>query len=279
MKLKVYGCRGSVPMSRSLRSRYGGNTSCISLESEGETILFDAGSGILRMEGDMKELYPNYPKDLPFRPTILLSHLHLDHIIGLAAFQAAYNPDAGTRIFTCNRGGGSLVSQVLGAFVPPYWPLSMETIAHIECIEVFDNIPFKIGHLVVTPFYASHPNKTTSFQVTDGKRTVVHLLDNEVELMDEQQYATLVSYCKNADVVVFDSAYTAEEYESKRGWGHSTVEHGVKLANICGCERMLFSHFSPGYSDQELDALIAYLIPHGYGSRFMLCNDGLEIEI
>ena len=276
MIVKVYGSRGSLPTTREKASRYGSNTTCIAIETPTQSIILDAGGGLAQIDRITK-LFAQSDKSFD----ILLSHLHIDHIIGLTIFSKVWvsSPDNLLRIYTANRDDRPLKEQVFGAFVPPYWPLAMETIAHIECVEVFDSVSFKLGHLTITPFYASHPNKTTSFHVTDGKKTVVHLLDNEVELMGEKQYETLVNYCKNADVVVFDAAYTNDEYEVKRGWGHSTVAHGVKLANICNCERMLFSHFSPGYSDQQLDALIAYLIPHGYGNRFMLCNDGLEIEI
>lgn len=279
MKIKVYGCRGSVPMSRSLRSRYGGNTSCTTLTSNGQTIIFDAGSGILRMECDLKERYPKYPKEIPFSPTILLSHLHLDHVIGLAAFQAAYDADAGTKVFTCSRDEKPLISQVLGAFVPPYWPLSMETIAKIKCVEIHHEVTFYEGRFAITPFYTCHPDNTMSFHVKDGDKTVVHLLDSEVALMGKTQYAELVEHCRNADLVIFDASYTIDDYNSKIGWGHSSVVHGVKLAQESGCKRMLFSHFSPEYNDRELDELIAYLIPYGYGSRFILASDGLELDI
>ena len=285
MKLRVYGCRGSVPMSLSLFSRYGGNTSCILLESTSENgqaggmIIFDAGSGLLRLEHDLRLNNPNYPKNLPFKPNILLSHLHLDHIIGLAAFTPSFSKDAGMRVFTCSRDERPLKSQLLGAFAPPYWPIAMEEHSPIECVEIFDSVTFSLGEFTITPFDAQHPNGTQSFHVTDGKKTIVHLLDNELSYMDKKSYKKLVEYCRNVDLVIFDAAYIPQDYEAKKGYGHSTIEHGIELANDSCCERMLFSHFSPEYSDSQLDDLISYLIPHGYNSRFILSRDGLELQI
>ena len=279
MKLKVYGCRGSVPVSRSLRSRYGGNTSSMLLESGGEYLILDAGSGILRMEHDYKDINEDSHAKLPFKPSILLSHLHLDHIIGLAAYSPLFDHTTETKIYTISRDTRPLKSQIFGAFVPPYWPVSMTDDAFVECIEIFTNTPFNIGPFTITPFHAQHLDKTVSFHITDGEKSVVYLLDSELDLMTDKHYHELVNYCTDADLVVFDAAYTMEDYKTKRHWGHSTVEDGVRLAIKCNCERMLFSHFAPDYIDSELDELIAYLIPHGYGSRFIMASDGLSIKI
>ena len=288
MKLKIYGCKGSAPVSPGLHSRYGGNTSCMTIESnvkndkideKNDILIFDAGSGLLLMESELRKNNEHYPKNLPFRPSILLSHLHFDHIIGLTMFEFTYDPDAKMRIFTRSRDNRPLKSQVLGAFSPPYWPVPIENISSLEFVETFDDIPFTIGVFTIIPFRAQHPDKTQSFLVTDGVKTIVHLLDSEIANMDVGRYDKLVKYCSNADLVVFDASYLPQDYDSKKGWGHSTVEHGIRLADKCNCEKMLFAHFSHKYDDMQLDSMISYLTPHGYGKRFLLANDGLEIQL
>ena len=266
-------------MTRSLRSRYGGNTTSMVLESMGEYLILDAGSGILHMEYDHRESIDDYPATLPFRPNILLSHLHLDHVIGLAAYSPVFDENSGARIYTASRDSRPLIAQVFGAFSPPYWPVVAADTARAECIEIFDNVPFNIGIFTITPFRAQHPDSTQSFHITDGKKTVVYLLDNEHDLMTDVDYDNQINFCKNADLVIFDGAYAINDYNDKRGYGHSTVTDGIELAKKCGCDRMLFSHFAPNYKDSELDDLIAYLIPHGYGNRFLLASDGLSLIV
>ena len=275
MKLKVYGCRGSVSMSRILSTRYGGNTSCILVEVDGNGIIFDAGSGILNLDCELKERFENYPHELPFRPEILISHLHLDHIIGLTSFAPMYFADAKTRLYTLSRDSRPLKEQVMGAFVPPYWPVALEHFTQAEFVELHDGVSFKLDSLTITPFLAKHPDLTLSYHVTDGKKTIVHLLDNEVCGMEEPHYKRLVEFCKNADMVVFDSAYSTNDYVEKLGWGHSTVDDGVKLANDSGCKKMLFSHFSPQYSDEQLDEWVASIDKND--TRFIFAYDGMEI--
>jgi len=276
MRLKVYGCRGTVAMSSSLCTHYGGNTSCLLVEVDGKGIIFDAGSGILNLDSDMKQRFENYPEDPPFRPEIFISHLHLDHIIGLTNFSPLYTKETKARLYTMSRDSRPLKEQVMGAFVPPYWPVPLENLAQAEFIEIYDGVPYELDAVTITPFLAKHPDMTLSYHITDGKKILVHLLDNEVCAMDTKQYRELVDFCKDADLVVFDSAYSAKDYKAKRGWGHSTVDDGVKLANDCGCKKMMFSHFSPHYSDTELNEWAEAL---GSDPRFIFACDGMEIEI
>jgi len=277
MKLKIYGCRGSVPIAHSPASVYGGNTSCIVIESMGYTFVLDAGSGLSQYEADLRTQSPSYMSEINAPVDILLSHLHLDHIIGLTTFSPIWGSSAGARIFTCLRGKGSLKEQVFGAFVPPYWPCSMVEEANVSCIPIMAEDPLVLGPLTITPFGAVHPDATLSFHITDGKSTLVHLLDSETGLMAKKDYSQLIEYCRDADLVVFDAAYSPEDYPEKKGWGHSTIEDGFKLAGLSDCKNMLFSHFSFEYSDEALAALEARV--KVMGSHFRFARDGLEIDL
>ena len=241
MNVKVYGCRGSIPTSRLTPSRYGGNTSCITLESGGHILIMDAGSGLTQFDIEMRQKAVNYSNSPAAPLDILISHLHIDHIIGITAFGPAWNPSAGVRLYTCLRGEGSLREQIFGAFVPPYFPSSMVEKAVAECIAIKDKEVFNVGPFTITPFDAIHPDSTLSFHITDGNASLVHLLDSETSLMNEQDYAELVDFCRDADIVIFDAAYAPEDYPEKKDFGHSTIEDGFKLAEFSKCKRMMFS--------------------------------------
>jgi len=278
VKLKVYGCRGSVSTSRPV-SLFGGNTSCIVIESFGHSLVLDAGSGLVQFEADLKAKSSDYMCKLNKPIDILVSHLHMDHIVGLPIFGPCWNRDSpGVQIYTCLRNDhSSLKDQIFGPFEPPYWPVNMKDIANAECIPISDKVPFTVGPFKIMPFTATHPDNTLSFHIDDGHNTLVHLLDNETSAMDEEFYSDLVNYCRGVDMVVFDAAYTPSDYKKKKEWGHSTIEDGYRLAEISGCKQMLFSHFSFEYTDAELTTLEEQFKPHG--DRFIFSRDGLEMNI
>ena len=271
MKLTIYGCRGSTAYSHN--SHYGGNTTCMTLEADGKMIILDAGSGLLGLDTKLFEKYPGYPKSLPFTPNILLSHLHLDHIIGLTGFLPIWTEGANARIFTCNRSDAPLSEQVFGAFSPPYWPAHMANASYAECIAVSDEFELD-GKFTVTPFIANHPDNTLSFHITDGSKRVVYLLDHE--MCWESESTELMEHCQDADLVVFDAAYLLKDYIKKRGWGHSTVQDGIKLADQCGCKRLVFAHYAQGYTDRDIDTLKT-LVPDD--RRFLFAREGMVIDV
>ncbi|MCL2197522.1 MAG: MBL fold metallo-hydrolase [Defluviitaleaceae bacterium] len=271
MTAKIYGCRGSTPVSQK-ESRFGGNTSCITIKSDDDVLILDAGSGLTNM--------PKPSKDV----NILISHLHLDHIIGLSMFNPAWGKDNVANIYTCSRGDKPIREQVFGVFKPPFWPVSMEEISTANVTEITPDIPFTVGSFTITPFLASHSDKTLAFHVTDNKKSLVYLLDCETEKMNTTERLNLKKHCTNADLVIFDATYSDEDYPRHVGWGHSTVGQGVKLAGEFSCKTMIFSHFAQHYSDTEILNWERHFTAEGVAdasgaSKFILAHDGLEISI
>ena len=136
-------------------------------------------------------------------------------------------------------------------------------------------MPFQLGCFTVTPFGAPHPDKTISFHITDGKTTIVHLLDSETPDLSNEGWDTLVKYCKDADLVIFDAAYSVIDYPDKKGWGHSTIADGFKLAKDSSCKKMLFTHFGFEYGDQELEILESQA--KAQGDTFIFAREGMEL--
>jgi len=245
------------------------------LSSGSHKLIIDAGSGILQFEHDLQSC-----KGQPPNLSLLISHLHLDHIIGLSTFEPAYrgemSAESSIKIFTCSRSNQPLKEQVFGIFEPPYWPVSARSIATADCIAIEPYKSIDIGPFTVTAFTAGHPDTTLSFHITDGHSTFVHLLDSEISTLDTETYEELLNYCRNADLVVFDAAYSLLDYDSFKGWGHSTVSEGVQLADNSGCKRMLFAHFSQIYNDGEIDSWKTFL---GGNKKYMFAYDGLELSL
>ena len=274
MRVKVHGCRGSLPTTRDPASRFGSNTTCIALETKEQSIILDAGSGIAQMDR-LTKLFARKEKAFD----ILLSHLHIDHLLGLTVFSKVWmnSPDDLVRIYTLNRDERPLKEQIFGVFKPPYWPISMVKFANVECVAVEEDVPFQLGRFTITPFGAAHPDKTISFHITDGDVTVVYLLDSETPALSQEGWEALVKYCTGADLVIFDSAYSVIDYPDRKGWGHSTIEDGFKLAESSGCKKMMFTHFGFEYGDQELEIFESQA--NAQGEMYFFARDGMEFSI
>ena len=268
MILKIYGSRGSMPTSPRAYTRYGSNTSCMTLEtSEGKRLILDAGSGLLQLQKEWEEN--------PFPLHILLSHLHYDHILGLATFKPVFNPKVDLKIYTMSRDVFPLNEQVFDFCQPPRWPVAVRVITSNECIPLEVEKSVTVEGFKVTPFMTQHPDKCTGFHITAEGKTLVYLLDSEIPLMDDQDYSQLVNYCADADLVVFDCCYSPEDYLTRKHWGHSTVLEAIKLKQDSKCKQIILSHFDPHYTDEDLDTWLMYK----GAESLLLAQEGLSVKL
>jgi len=265
VKLKIYGGRGTIPFFSKNTLTYGGNTACVRVETEGRTILLDAGTGLGQFAEEMKDVRP-------LECDILISHLHFDHIIGLLNFGRLFDSANKIRIFTKSRSLLPIGMQVFAPFKPPYWPIELAKLNKAEVLEIKDEIPFFLNEKIkITSFNAQHPNSTSSFRI-DADKSIVYLVDYEID--ENKRYDELLDFCENADLIILDTSYFPDDYPPKRGWGHSTYEMGMALAERCACKKMMFFHFSQDYTDETLNSLANTL-----SDRFLIAREGLEIEI
>ena len=277
MKVKVYGSTGSFPQYSD--TFYGGNTTCFVIESGDFSLIVDAGTGIIKFDKELKRKYPNYPAEIGKNMAVILSHFHIDHIIGLAAFVPAWNDSANLNIYAPPYGDRPLKEQIFGLFHPPYWPINLKDV-NVNCLPIAKDQPVNVGPMTIKTMPASHADGTVNFHISNGEKSVIYMLDSEMQLLDEAGYEYVVEICKGADLVVFDACYAPDDYQPRRGWGHSTYEEGVKLAQRSGCKRMLFSHFSPEYEAADINRWkqdLSKRFPND--GRFIFAHEGMEILI
>ena len=264
MFIKIYGSRGSMPFFNRDHMAFGGNTSCVRVETNGRTIILDAGSGLFQFSQDMCGQKPDVD--------ILLGHLHLDHTIGLPMYAPLWMDDCQTRILTKSRGDSPLASQVFGSFCPPYWPVKIEGLRRARVEPLLINEPFMLRENIrVTAIDVPHGDDTTAFRI-EGDKTLVYLVDCEA---NDQNIDVLAAFCRDADVVIFDATYFPEDLVKRRGWGHSSYEMGLALAECAGCAQMIFTHISPEYGDERLKAAAARVEKTKHRFAF----DGMEVTI
>jgi ribonuclease BN (tRNA processing enzyme) len=259
MALTFFGVRGSYPVPGKSTQRYGGNTSSVLFEIAGQTVLFDAGTGIIQAGRYLHQRLEGGGKIHLF-----LTHLHIDHIQGLPFFKPFYNPRLEIIIHCPEIAGGSFRHAIEALFLPPYSPITLEGIKASLSFQPLDPDPAKnficldpdivISHVK----HDSHPRLgVIIYQLAHGGRRVVFSTD--VESPDGFD-ASISRFIHGADILIHDSQYLDADYVNagnpKKGYGHSTVSMAVRNAEQCGVKKLFLFHFDPEYSDRMLEEML-----------------------
>lgn len=255
MKVTLFGVRGSCPCAGDRYRKVGGNTSCVLVTVEGEPpLVLDLGTG-LRPLGDV--LAPQLRKEGgPLRANALLSHLHLDHILGLPFFAPLQDPGACMTVHGPAQNGASLEETLAGAVKPPFFPVHMAEIGGKLVLEDLDGGDFSVGALRVSARPVPHPGRTLGFRIEAGGRSVAYVPDHQAPLDRRQVPDGVRELCERVDLVLHDAQYTEEEFASKADWGHSTAAYAVRVAASAGARRLLLFHHDPSRSDRQVGVLL-----------------------
>jgi phosphoribosyl 1,2-cyclic phosphodiesterase len=264
MRIRFWGTRGSIATPGPSTVRYGGNTSCVELRSDGGTlVVIDCGTGARLLGNEL--LAAAESRGEPTGGTILLGHTHWDHIQGLPFFEPLFRP--GRWDVYGPRGLGTSLDQTLaGQMNYQYFPVALDQLgADIEYHELVEGT-FVIDDLVVRTRYLNHPALTLGFRIEGDGAVFCYLADHEPfdpalggggDVLASPGDAHHVEFLRGADVLVHDAQYTAEEYPSRVGWGHSTVPYVVDVACAGGVARTILYHHDPSHDDAAIDAAVA----------------------
>ncbi len=246
-----WGVRGSIACPGPDYSRYGGNTSCLEVRCGGQLLIFDAGTG-LRPLGQ-KLAKDCGPDGLDF--DIFLTHTHIDHIAGVPFFGPLFDKRNRIRLHAGHLEPGLELHHVLCKFMSaPLFPVP-PTIFAADCSFVdFDcgqTLTPRPGVTLKTAAL-NHPNGACGYRVEYDGRAICYVTDTEHR--EGELDATVLGLIEGADLVIYDSSYTDAEYPRYRGWGHSTWEEGVRLAEAAGARLAIFHH-DPSHDDGFMDAV------------------------
>lgn len=260
--------------------RYGGNTSCIEVRLEdGTLIVLDAGTGLralgLKLAGEpLKTIH------------LFLTHLHLDHLMGLGFFGPLWDPEVDLQIWGPPSPLKSLERRIARYLSPPLFPVHL---SDVPSRPTFHDVPedeWRIGSARIIAQPISHSGPTVGYRIEDAGRSLAYLPDHEPALgvnlrTVEPEWISGHELAQGADVLLHDSQYTEEEYPQRVGWGHSSIEHVVTFALISKVERLVMFHHDPLHSDAELEVLEAQAGElwgsNGLGPR--LAHEGMEIDL
>jgi phosphoribosyl 1,2-cyclic phosphodiesterase len=267
-RVRFHGTRGSTPCAGARYERYGGNTSCVSFEADGHPpVIFDMGTG-LRPYGEELVGFAtsgpegrSHPPFGAFHGAVLLTHLHWDHIQGLPFFGPLGDPDATLDVYGPRQEEGSLADVFTGVMRPPYFPIRPDQIGGAVRFHDSAHDDFAVNGAKVRSRWVRHTSPTLGFRAEVEGVTVAYLSDHGpgcVGDRDDFVPADVLDLCDSADLVIHDSQHTWEEYESKRHYGHCTVDYAVHVAREAGARRLALFHHCPTHSDGDVDLMLLH---------------------
>jgi len=252
LDVTFYGVRGSTPTPCADNQRYGGNTSCVTLEVDGaDPIVFDLGTG-LRFWGERLGR-----EGAPFRGTALVTHLHWDHVQGLPFFMPINRPGAQLDIVGPTHDGSSLADSFSVFMRPPFFPVTVEDLlGHVTFRDV-DHGDLLIGDAKVTVRQVPHVGSTNGYRVEWAGASVAYISDHQqpVDRPDHVDDAVL-ELCDGVDLLIHDAQYTPEEFAERSHWGHCTVRYAVEVARQAGAQQLALFHHDPSHHDGRVDELL-----------------------
>ncbi len=278
LKLTFYGTRGSIPVPGPSTMKYGGNTACLDIKSEeGDWVVFDAGTGI-RALSESLDLSKSHNINL------FISHPHWDHISGFPFFTPVFIPGNNITIFGPGTFEKTLEEIIRGQMTYSYFPVRTEELqANIKFRELKEE-SFSLGNFQVETTMLNHPVTCLGYKIHYHDKTFVYLGDNEpfynvygdddseVDHIADDMNKRLIKFVTGVDTLVTDSQYIPAEYESHKGWGHSTTHDSVNMSIKAGVKKLFFFHHDPQRTDQQLDFIVDHY-------RKKMEEKGYDLEI
>jgi phosphoribosyl 1,2-cyclic phosphodiesterase len=255
-QVQFWGVRGSIACPGKDTVRYGGNTSCVEMRVGGQRLIFDAGTGI-RLLGE--QMMAERVAKTGATGHIFFSHSHWDHIQGFPFFTPAFMVGNKFDIYggvTLN--GISIQDRLNTQMMDPNFPVPLKIMgAELHFHNLTVGAVVQIGDVTVTSMPLNHPGGATGYRVDYGGRSAAYITDTEHRIGELD--AAVLKLIKGVDLFIYDSTYTDAEYQhptnGKVGWGHSTWQEGVRLAQMAEVQELVIFHHDPSHNDLFMDEI------------------------
>jgi len=307
MRVKFWGVRGSLPVPGPKTERYGGNTSCVEVRSAaGTRIIIDAGTGVRRLGKDL--MHEEFERGQG-KAHVLISHTHWDHIQGLPFFAPLYQKGNHLYVYARRRDDVHLRAVFASQTDDPYFSIPIEeTKADISFRELADSARFEIGEVDVRCTRLNHPYVATAYRLSVDGAAVAYVSDTAPfsDILFENQFIArppmairplpeadraklramrdgVVRLCEGADLVIYDTMFTPQDYDRYPHYGHSRPRDALDVCREAGARRLVLFHHAPERSDAEVDAILEQTRADARQARLALeldaAYEGMDIAL
>lgn len=302
--VKFRGVRGSYPIASKDFLQYGGNTSCVEVNVNGNLIILDAGTGLINVGNELLGKYIvsgiKASDRTPMKATVLISHIHQDHLQGFTFFRPLHVPSSQINVFGNVNYNESLADELSELLFGKSFPLDLGDIAgnlNIKDINETEGIILRHGEppiikrienendakvegddVLITCYRSyAHPQEgVLIFKISYKDKSLVYATDKESYPGGDKK---LANFARGCNLLIHDAQYTTEDYldafTPKQGYGHSTFDMALEAKNQTGAEKLVFFHFDPDYDDNKLNSIKE----HYKDDNVILAQEGLEIEL
>jgi phosphoribosyl 1,2-cyclic phosphodiesterase len=272
LSVRFWGVRGSIACPGPSTSRYGGNTPCVEVRCGPHTLIFDAGTGI-RPLGDALTKAAN-TSDFD----IFLSHGHIDHVIGLPFFAPLFVNNQVVRVWAGTlQPAGGVQEAVRKLMSFPFFPLQVDALhAELEFrdFRVGDTINPRPG-ITLRTAPLNHPGGAVGYRIDHGGQSVAYVTD--VEMGNGPIDPAMLALTEGASLLILDTTYNDQELPSHVGWGHSSWQQGVRLANEAGARQLCLFHHDPDHDDKFMDRIATAAEAARPGT--IVATEGMQIDL
>ncbi|MEZ4323049.1 MAG: MBL fold metallo-hydrolase [Myxococcota bacterium] len=269
--VRFWGVRGSVACPGERCARYGGNTSCVEVRVGDRLFVFDAGTGL-------RDLGLSLPTDVPIDADLFLTHTHMDHIAGVPFFDPFFGKANRFRLWSGHLSETNLHGVLRSFMAAPLFPVPPEVFT--ATLEWNDFRAGAVLHpregVVIRTAPLNHPNGATGYRLEAEGSAVCYVTDTEH--VPGELDANVLDLVRGADLMIYDSTYTDEEYPAHVGWGHSTWEQGVRVAEAAGVKQLVIFHHDPAHDDAFMDKIASRAATMRPGTLVAREGDTLELK-
>jgi phosphoribosyl 1,2-cyclic phosphodiesterase len=273
-RVRFWGVRGSVPAPGPDTVQFGGNTSCVEVRCGATRLIFDGGTGLRNLGNELL-------REMPVTAHLFFSHVHWDHIQGFPFFAPAFVPGNTIHMYGAAHVTGTVETALAGQMETPNFPVHLSQLpAKLQFHDLHEGEVVVINDKVrVTNAAGNHPGGVFAYRVDYEGRSVVYATDTEHYSIPDPK---LVALAKNADVLVYDTMYTPEEYAGekggpKTGWGHSHFVAGAELVRAAAVKQYVLFHHDPIQTDAMVREKERRAREHFANS--IAAYEGLEIDL
>lgn len=271
VNVSFFGVRGSTPCHCSSMNRFGGNTSCVVIQRQGEApIVLDAGTGLRFFGLDSGSDQ--------FHGTVLVTHLHWDHVQGLPFFPQLLHPNSSATIYGPPEESSSF-EEAISAFVrPPYFPVTLDALPGSVSMKDIWHESAQVGNATVTARSVPHQGRTSGYRIEWDDFSVAYVPDHQQP--DDATYVDpgVLELADGVDLLIHDSQFTPELLAKRPDWGHCTPEYAVHVAETAGASTLSLFHHDPLHSDEALDSIFEGIQSMDTNCEIVPAAEGLKLS-